>query len=87
MPVHRQAFCKLYVEEFYIKSSAKAKKVTLKGNIIEQQPPPIAYTQKKTAIDTKNRSQYNPVDFFVVVAICNNYFGKYKIEDINANDF
>ena len=71
----------------YIKSSAKAKKVTLKGNIIEQYPPPIAYTQKKTAIDTKNNRQYKPVDFFVVVAICNKYFGKYKIEHRKSNVF
>ena len=61
---------KNYKLKYYIRSSAAAKKVTLKGNIIEQYPPPIEYTQKNAATETKNKSQYSPVDFFVVV-ICN----------------
>ena len=41
----------------YIRSSAKAKNVTLNGKIIEQYPPPIAYTPKKAATDNKNKIQ------------------------------
>jgi len=43
-----------------------AKKVTLKGNTIEQYPPPILYTNTEAATDTKKSIQYKPVDFFVV---------------------
>ncbi len=61
---------------YYIKSSANAKNVTLKGNIIEQYPPPTAYTPKNATTDNKNKIQYKPVDFFLVVII-KNIFCKY----------
>jgi hypothetical protein len=41
----------------YIRSNALAKKVQLKGNTMEQYPPPIAYTPKKATTDTKNKTQ------------------------------
>lgn len=49
----------------YIKSSAFAKKVQTNGNTIEQYPPPMLYTKKNAATDTKNNIQYKAVDFFV----------------------
>lgn len=56
---------------YYIKSSANAKNVTLNGNTIEQYPPPTAYTPKNATTDNKNKIQYKPVDFFLVVTIKN----------------
>lgn len=50
----------------YIKSSALAKKVQLKGNTIEQYPPPTLYTKKNAATEARNNTQYKPVDFLVV---------------------
>ena len=43
--------------KIYIKSNAFAKKVTTKGNTMEQYPPPTAYTKKKAATEAKNKTQ------------------------------
>ncbi len=51
----------------YIKSSAFAKKVTLKGNTIEQYEPIGEYnTAKKLATEARNKSQYKPKFFFFI---------------------
>ena len=50
----------------YIIFNAFARNVVLKGSTIEQYPPPILYTKKKAATDTRNKIQNKPVDFFAV---------------------
>lgn len=50
----------------YNKSNAIEKEVTIKGSTIEQYPPPIAYTPKNAAVDTKKAIQYMLLDFLVV---------------------
>jgi hypothetical protein len=53
----------------YIKSSALAKKVTLKGSTILQYAPIGDHsTTKNAATEIKNNTQYRPV-FFLVVSI------------------
>jgi hypothetical protein len=48
----------------------------------------MAYTPKKAATESKNKTQYSPVDFFlVVVVITRLIFGKYKADAINAPEF
>jgi hypothetical protein len=46
-----------------------AKEVQTNGNTIEQYPPPTLYTKKNAATEMKNKTQYKPVDFFVVSAM------------------
>jgi hypothetical protein len=53
----------------YIKSIAIAKNVTLNGKIIEQYPPPMAYTPKNAAIEAKNNTQKIDLDFFFISMI------------------
>jgi hypothetical protein len=40
-----------------MRSKANAKNVTLKGRIMEQYPPPTAYTPKNTPTEMKNKIQ------------------------------
>jgi hypothetical protein len=48
----------------------------------------MAYTPKKAATESKNKIQYKPVDFFlVVVVIIILIFGKYKADGIKAFKF
>ncbi len=63
----------------YIRSSAKAKNVTLKGStILTHWPMGENNTIKNIATEIKNNTQYSPV-LFLVVSISIN-FCKYKTE-------
>jgi hypothetical protein len=52
--INKASYCK---KENHIRSNAFAKKVTLKGNTMEQYPPPTLYTKKKAATEAKNKTQ------------------------------
>ena len=66
-------------DKVYIKSSASAKNVKLKGSTIETHEPYGEYNiTKNNTTESKNNIQYRPVLFLVVSILI--IFGKYKTE-------